>query len=72
MCTTPTDAELAAAFDAHAKQALAIATAALRWHYGPTDTDPEPGHMWCYTCGAQVIADDDGYWCTGCQAEAPN
>ena len=27
----------------------------LRWHFGPTDADPEPAKMWCYNCGGLVM-----------------
>ncbi|NUS02083.1 MAG: hypothetical protein HOV97_05910 [Nonomuraea sp.] len=41
----------------------------LRWHYGPTDTDPDPGKMWCYTCGGEVFVFKDGAAsCAGCGA----
>jgi hypothetical protein len=43
----------------------------LRWHYGPTDTDPEPGRMWCNDCGSEVYGFKEGYVCNGCgRAEA--
>ncbi len=38
---------------------------ALRWHYGPTDTDPDPGKMWCDDCGGEVVGFSEGYIC-GC------
>jgi hypothetical protein len=38
----------------------------IRWHYGPTAEDPEPGHMWHYDCGGQVMFIDDGYICGRC------
>lgn len=38
----------------------------LRWHYGPTEADPNPGSMWCYDCGAEVWVFDEGYICRGC------
>jgi hypothetical protein len=49
----------------------------LRWHYGPTDWDPEPGHMWHYDCPAgrgEVMIDGDGWaYCEGCEAtQAPD
>lgn len=40
--------------------------APLRWHYGPTDTDPEPGKMWCYDCAAEVWFIEGGAICSGC------
>lgn len=43
--------------------------APLRWHYGPTDTDPDPGKMWCYACGGEVFTFKDGAAsCAGCGA----
>lgn len=47
---------------------LAAGGRELRWHYGPTAADPDPGKMWCYGCGSEVWAIDDGWWCTGCQS----
>lgn len=43
----------------------------LEWHYGPTPTDKDPGKMWCYGCGKEVMWIKDsptegGYVCTGC------
>jgi hypothetical protein len=38
----------------------------LRWHYGPTDADPNPGAMWCYDCGSEVWVFEEGYICRGC------
>ena len=26
----------------------------LRYHYGPTSTDPDSGATWCYACGGRV------------------
>lgn len=44
----------------------------LRWHYGPTENDPDPGKMWCYRCDSEVFAFDEGYICSGCgQQEDP-
>lgn len=42
----------------------------LRWHYGPTETDPYPGNMWCYDCGSRVMCGDGGFGCTGCGRES--
>jgi len=42
----------------------------LRWHYGPTESDPYPGSMWCYDCGAQVWCFEDGYICSGCKRQS--
>lgn len=33
------------------------------WHYGPTATDPDPGKMWHYSCGGEVLYLGDGYIC---------
>lgn len=33
------------------------------WHYGPTPTDPDPGKMWHYVCGGEVLSLDGGYVC---------
>ncbi len=50
-------------------QEPAQAVAALRWHYGPTDADPNPGSMWCYACGGEVWSFKDGTLaCTKCNA----
>ena len=38
----------------------------LRWHYGPTETDPDPGSMWHYNCGGEVWIIEDGYICRKC------
>lgn len=43
----------------------------LRWHYGPTEADKDPGKMWCCDCGKLVMwlydAKPHGcYICTGC------
>ncbi len=50
--------------------------AELRWHYGPTDWDPQPHHMWHYDCPGgrgEVMYDGDGWaYCMGCDAvQAP-
>lgn len=42
----------------------------LRWHYGPTQADPEPGKMWCYDCGGNVMFIDDGYICLKCHRQS--
>lgn len=45
-------------------------TAGRSWyHYGPTDSDPDPGKMWCYDCGCEVWALGDGLTCRGCDNE---
>lgn len=41
----------------------------LYWRYGPTETDREPGKMWCYDCGAEVYGFEEGYICSGCRRE---
>lgn len=38
----------------------------MRWHYGPTATDPNPGSMWHYDCGGEVWGFEDGYICRKC------
>ncbi len=43
-------------------------TETLRWHYGPTATDPEPGKMWHDGCGREVMFIEDGHIC-GCGAQ---
>lgn len=35
----------------------------LSWHYGPTKDNPDPGRMWHYGCGREVLIFDDGYIC---------
>lgn len=40
-------------------------TGALRWRYGPTADDPDPGKTWCLDCGDEVFIIDDAYVC-GC------
>lgn len=40
--------------------------AELRWHYGPTSDDPDPGRMWHYDCGGEVWAFDEGLICSEC------
>lgn len=35
----------------------------LEWHYGPTKTDPDPGKMWHYGCGLEVLFIEDGEIC---------
>lgn len=46
--------------------------AELPWHYGPTDWDPQPHHMWHTDCPAgrgEVMYDKDGSaYCLGCGA----
>ena len=36
------------------------------WHYGPTDSDPDPGKMWCYGCGREVFFFSEGCGCERC------
>lgn len=38
----------------------------LRWHYGPTVNDSDPGKMWCYHCAGEVMWIEGGYICGGC------
>lgn len=42
------------------------APALLRWSYGPTETDPDPGSMWCEDCGGQVCVFKDGVYVCDC------
>jgi len=42
----------------------------LRSHYGPTDTDPDPGKRWCYDCGSEVYGFKEGDICSGCERVA--
>lgn len=44
-------------------------TGDLRWHYGPTEADSDPGKMWCYDCGAEVYGIEGGYICSGCDRQ---
>jgi hypothetical protein len=51
--------------DGAQQQAQAVSgTDELRWHYGPTATDPDPGKMWCCDCGGEVMIFDDAYVCS--------
>ena len=43
----------------------------LVWKYGPTATDKDPGKMWCYDCGKEVLwlyseKPVGSYVCIGC------
>jgi hypothetical protein len=38
----------------------------MRWHYGPTEKDSDPGTMWHYDCGGWVLACEDGLICAKC------
>lgn len=40
----------------------------LRWHYGPTATDSDPGAMWCFGCGGRVDL-FGGHAVCGCGAQ---
>ncbi len=40
----------------------------LRWHYGPTDAEPDPGTAWCYDCGGRVWF-SEGHGVCGCGAQ---
>jgi hypothetical protein len=44
----------------------------LRWHYGPTANDPDPGRMWCYDCGGWVVTGRGGTSCTDCGRSEPD
>lgn len=46
--------------------------ARLRWHYGPTKVDPDPGKMWHYNCGGEVWSMDDGLICSKCHKQELN
>lgn len=35
-------------------------------HYGPTETDLDPGKRWHTDCGGEVYAFDDGLICSRC------
>lgn len=45
------------------------AAAELKWHYGPTASDPDAGKMWCGDCGCEVYALEGGYICSGCERQ---
>lgn len=38
----------------------------LKWHFGPTANDPNPGSMWCDTCGHEVYIIEGSHCCGGC------
>lgn len=40
----------------------------LSYHYGPTSANPDPGAMWCYSCGGRVDL-FDGHAVCGCGAQ---
>lgn len=42
----------------------------LRWHYGPTDDDPDPGKRWHYDCGGEVWYLGGGDICRKCGQQA--
>lgn len=44
----------------------------LRWHYGPTTDDPDPGKMWHYDCGGEVWYIEDGSICCKCGQQEDN
>lgn len=41
------------------------------WHYGPTDTDPDPSKMWCRKCHGEVMHFTEGSACS-CHHENPD
>lgn len=41
----------------------------LRWHYGPTADDADPGKMWHYDCQGEVLIIDGGYICSRCEQQ---
>jgi hypothetical protein len=48
------------------------APAEFRWHYGPTDWDPDPGKAWHYDCPSgrgEVLVFEEGASCRGCGAD---
>lgn len=47
---------------------LVMPRPALDYHYGPTADDPDPGKMWHYGCGQEVLFIEDGLIC-GCGAQ---
>jgi hypothetical protein len=51
-------------------ESLGLEAGLLQWHYGPTESDPDRGKMWCPGCGAEVYALEDGYICSGCGRQA--
>ncbi len=42
----------------------------MSWHHGPTATDPDPGKMWHYKCGGEVLQLEGGYVCMACRAQS--
>ena len=38
----------------------------LRWHYGPTESDPDPGTRWHYDCGGEVLVIEGALVCSKC------
>lgn len=49
-----------------AKREYGVDLPELRWHYGPTDKDPDPGRVWCDDCGGEVYFFKEGGICSGC------
>lgn len=47
------------------------AASELVWHYGPTETDGDPGKIWHTGCGQEVLSIDGGYIC-GCGQQDPS
>lgn len=41
----------------------------LVWHYGPTVEEPDPGRMWHYRCGGEVMVIDGGRVCMRCSEQ---
>lgn len=50
------------------KKLLTDGAKILSYHYGPTADDPDPGAMWCYSCGGRVMT-FDGHAVCGCGAQ---
>lgn len=40
------------------------------YHYGPTESDPDPGKKWHIGCGGEVLFIEDGLICAKCGAQA--
>lgn len=38
----------------------------LKYYYGPTEKDKDPGKMWCSSCGGEVLGFDEGNICYKC------
>ncbi len=40
------------------------------YHYGPTESDADPGKKWHIGCGGEVLFIEDGLICAKCGAQA--